>query len=170
MSLPPQVIIRQLREANGYLELGMSEHALGVLERLNDIDEVRVEIACLRGMALRELKRYREAIPPLLIAAEAQPQDINLWIALGWCYKRIGRLDLAIDALERARKVRPNEALILYNLACYWSLMKNKEMSLQYLARALSLDETYRLMIPDETDFDPLRGDPDFQTLTSIIV
>ena len=46
---------------------------------------------------------------------------LSLWLALGWCYKRIGRIDLAIESLEEALSIEPNDALIHYNLACYWS-------------------------------------------------
>ena len=35
---------------------------------------------------------------------------------------------------------------------------------------ALRIDPRYRTMIDDESDFDPLRTDPDFLALTSIIV
>ena len=53
---------------------------------------------------------------------EAEPENVRAWLALGWCHKRTGRIDLAIDALEAARNADPDEPLILYNLACYWSL------------------------------------------------
>ena len=46
-------------------------------------------------------------------------------LALGWCYKRTNRLAQAIDSLERALREHPDEALLHYNLACYWSLAAN---------------------------------------------
>ncbi len=42
--------------------------------------------------------------------------------ALGWCYKRLARLDLAIHSLEQALVDDPECALLHYNLACYSSL------------------------------------------------
>jgi tetratricopeptide (TPR) repeat protein len=80
---------------------------------------------------------------------------------------------LAIDALERAQETDPEPstaALLDYNLACYWSLAGKKNRALSSLARAFAIDPNYRDQVGDEPDFDPLRADPDFRELTSIIV
>ena len=74
------------------------------------------------GEALRALERCAEALEPLGRVAEAEAENVNAWLALGWCHKRTGRLDLAIDAMEAALAADPEEPLIHYNLACYWSL------------------------------------------------
>jgi Flp pilus assembly protein TadD len=124
----------------------------------------------LRGQALRAADRFDEAIEPLKRAAEAEPTNLEAWLALGWCYKRISRIDLAIEALDQALAVDPQEAIIPYNLACYWSLAGNARLALQYLAQALSIDPQYRQLAEKESDFDPIRSDPGFQSLTSIIV
>ena len=97
--------------------------------------------------------------------AEAEAENVNAWLALGWCHKRTGRLDLAIDAMEAALAADPEEPLIHYNLACYWSLAGGKLQALRYLEGALALDSSYRRMIDGETDFDALRGDPDFRAI-----
>ncbi|MBX3413508.1 MAG: tetratricopeptide repeat protein [Pirellulales bacterium] len=148
----------------------MAQHALNLLEPVTEAGTFHGHVQYLRGAALRELKRYADAIAPLGEAGELKPSNINVWLALGWCQKRLGRLDLAIEALEQAREIRPNEAVVHYNLACYWSLARNKERALDCLARALDIDADYRDLIGNEPDFDPLRSDPDFQALTSIIV
>lgn len=163
--------LKQLaREAEGYLELNLPEHALAVLDRVGDPGSFRSTFAYLRGEALRELRRWNEALVPLREAAEMAPSDIRIWLALGWCYKRIGRLDLAIEALEEALEARPDEALIHYNLACYWCLAENKERTLHYLARSFDLDSQYRDLVAAESDFNALRADPDFQAIVSINV
>jgi hypothetical protein len=41
---------------------------------------------------------------------------------------------------------------------------------LVYLTRALELDPSYRDLVADEHDFDPIRGHPGFQELTGVIV
>lgn len=163
-------IQRTLREVEGYLELGMPQNALALLVRLNDPGTFRGQKLYLTGEALRSLNRHVDAILALEEAADLLPSNIHVWLALAWCRKRTGRLDLAIGALERAEEVSPEEAIVHYNLACYWSLAGKKQRSLAYLSRAISLDANYRDLLIDEPDFDPIRSDPEFRALTEIIV
>lgn len=142
----------------------MATHALAALDRLPD-DSHDGRAFYLRGESLRSLERYTEAIAPLQQAARAMPDDLHVCIALGWCYKRTGRLDLAIDALQQALIVRPQDALLRYNLACYLSLAGKKRGALRNLSKALAIDPDYRQRIESEPDFDPLRNDPDFQAV-----
>jgi len=166
-----QIRLRQIeRHAEGYLELGMAEHALDVLDRLGDAANLSPHCLYLRGEALRELGRYEEALRPLRRASEADPDNIHVWLAIGWCHKRTARVDLAIKALDRALEGEPANALIQYNLACYLSLAGQKQRALAHLSQALALDSRYRTLVHDEPDFDPIRSDPEFQALTSIIV
>jgi Flp pilus assembly protein TadD len=156
------------REAEGYLELGMAEHALRTLDRLGDPADFDSHALYLWGESLRTLERYFEAIMPLQRAAKAAPNDSRIRIALGWCYKRTGRLDLAIDALEQALLVEPDEVLLRYNLACYLSLAGQKRRALRYLSQALAIDPAYRALVETESDFDPLRADPEFQAICGV--
>lgn len=161
---------RVLREVEGYLELNMPQTALDLLSRLKDPGTFRGQQLYWTGEALRALNRHSEAIGVLEQAADLLPSNIHVWLALGWCRKRTGRLDLAIGALERAEEASPEEAIVHYNLACYWSLAGKTQRALAYLSRAIALDSNYRDLIGDEHDFDPIRSDPEFLALTQIIV
>ena len=157
--------IKLQREAEGYLELGLSRRALDVLARLGDPARLDGHSLYLWGEALRDLDRFEDALVPLGRASEIEPENIHIWIALGWCHKRLGRLDLAIEALEEALAADPDESLIHYNLACYWSLAGNKQRALGYLEQSLSLDSSYARRTAAEPDFDPIRDDPEFQAV-----
>jgi Flp pilus assembly protein TadD len=153
------------REAEGYLELDMPTQALETLARLGAPANFDVDALYLWGEALRALQRPFEALVPLERAARQAPEDVRVRIALGWCYKRTGRLDLAIESLEQALAVAPDEALLRYNLACYLSLAGQKRRALGYLAQALETDPVYRELLESESDFDPIRSDPEFQAI-----
>ena len=157
-------------EAEGYLELGMPQHALDALARLGEPAKFSSHAFFLWGDALKDLQRYTESLVPLAQAARIAPSDIRAWLAMGWCYKRLGRIDLAIEALQNALASTPGEAILHYNLACYYSLAGDKNLALAHLAEALILDPRYRDLISTEHDFDPIRSDADFQMLTSVIV
>ncbi len=177
---------QNIRHAEGYLDLLMAfadkwtlptelRDRLGcrALDALRDVratERQRGYIEYLRGQALRAMEHYQDAIAPLQRSAEADPENINAYLALGWCYKRIGRLDAAIQSLEEAIEFAPDEAILHYNLACYWSLCKNKQFAIQFLSQAFELDGHYRELAAEEADFDTIREDPEFQMLTNVVV
>ena len=77
---------------------------------------------------------------------------------------------LEARAARGVHAVQPQDALVHYNLACYWSLAKNKRQALVYLSRAFDLEDAYRALVADEPDFDPIRDDPAFQALLRVAV
>lgn len=156
-------IRRELDEAEGYLLLELPLRTLEILEGRPDWASMQFEASLLKGEALRALTRYREALKPLETASALRPGDPRVALALGWCYKRTNRLAQAIDSLEQALREHPREALIHYNLACYWSLAGTAHKAIDALSTALELDDELRRLIPLEADFDRLRGNPDFQ-------
>ena len=157
-------------QAEGYLELGMPRQALDALSRLGDRGEFGAHALYLRGEAYRTLELYADALKPLGESVLTDRGNVHAWLALAWCQKRTGRVDLAIESIEHALDVSPHEVLLHYNLACYLSLVGDKPRALRHLSRSLKIDPRYRKLIDDEPDFDPLRSDPGFLALTGIIV
>jgi tetratricopeptide (TPR) repeat protein len=158
------------RQAEGYLELGMPEHALESILRLESDHGFGPKAYYLWGESLRYLERYEEALGPLQKAADLTPENASVWLALGWCHKRTVQISLAIRDMESALEHAPAAALLHYNLACYLSLERHRQRAMFHLAQALTLNGNYRTLIDSESDFDPIRSDPEFQALTSTIV
>lgn len=156
-----------LSAAEGYLLLGLFPQALASLDEIPEGDGETTPVDLLRGEALRSLERHSEALEAYNRAFAVNPQDVSLLLSMAWCYKRTSQLPRAITALEQARRIDPGQAIIPYNLACYWTLAGNREEALSCLRRALTQDATLRKLIPDESDFDSLRDDPDFRQLVS---
>lgn len=173
------LLVRAIEEAEGYTELGfgmvgqlrqlMLEHALRSLQRRGSLVHANGRACYLLGEALRELGRYEDALLPLERSADLVPDDIHVLLALGWCYKRTGQLAKAIEVLERAVKVDSGEAVLHYNLACYWSLARNRTLALRCLSQALEIDSNFRDLVSDEPDFNALRHDSGFIAITSVI-
>lgn len=161
---------RLLREAEGYLELCMPAQALAALDRIEQPGTFRGQWLFFRGEALRAQEQYDRAIEPLALSADLLPSNLQVWLALGWCYKRTGKLNAAIESLEQALEVEPDDPLVQYNLACYHSLRGEARRALAYLSQAISANPSFRDLVADEPDFDPLRSDPEFKSLTSVVV
>ena len=187
MSKAKQAFRQQLlNEAEGYLDLilvfvdrwklatalrdRLAYRALDCLNRIDWPEDQQGEVFYLKGQAYRAMERYRQAVPLLQTAAQFEPFNVPVWLALGWCYKRCGRLDLAIESLEAGLLYDDHQAILHYNLACYWSLVENHKLSVAYLTRALELDSEYRKLVADEPDFDAVREDPEFQSLLTVVV
>jgi len=178
---------QQLREVEGYLDLltalserwpltpevrdRLAQRALDTLDLIEaESDEnLLLDVHYLRGETLRAMTRFSEAIVSLHLAAELSPGNVHTQLALGWCYKRTARLDLAIEALENGLIESPDEAILHYNLACYWSLAGNKRIALEFLSNAIDIDSTFRGHMADESDFDPIRDLPEFRAITNAI-
>jgi tetratricopeptide (TPR) repeat protein len=157
---------RSTREAEGYLELGMHRHALEALERTQHRELLGFQASYLAGEALRGLGRDEEALAMYEQSAELNPENVDLYVAMGTCYRRLGEIDVAIEVLEDALIVEPASAVVLYQLACYWSLAKRPRRSLSFLTRALDQDWQLSAMLAAEPDFDTIRHYPRFRTLS----
>lgn len=184
MTDPVRIHRQQLvREAEGYLDLAtaFSEHwplptdvrdalclrAIATLERVEHAGGMSGQIFFLHGQALRHMLHYGEAIPFFCAAAEHDPSNVHIYLSLAWCYKRIRRLDLAIESLESALQEEPGLAILHYNLACYWALAGNVRCCVRYLSQSFDLEPNYRDLIHKESDFDSLRNHPQFLNVMS---
>ena len=68
----------------------------------------------------------------------------------------------ATDVMTRALEEHPDNANVLYNLACCESLAGERERALEHLLRAAELDERTAKWAQGDADLDPIRDDPRF--------
>jgi tetratricopeptide (TPR) repeat protein len=173
-----------LRRATGYLELGellvdgevgppatarrLLERAIAELGQLSDAERRSPGPSLVEGEALRALGLWQAALEPLGRATDGRGH-LEAWLGIGWCQKRLGRLDLAIAALGRGLEAFPNQALLLYNLACYHSLAGDVPAAVDHLTRAIAIDCRFRDLTGAEHDFDAIRQDPRFVAVTTVM-
>ena len=159
---------KHLLAAEGYLSLGMPDHALQALKQVSDPGDAAYQCLLLRGDALRAKLDHHQALHCFRQALELNPESLEAFMGMAWCYKRIDRLDQSIESMRQAYQHHPDVSVVLYNLACYYSLDHNKEQALSWLGRALRMDRSLAKLIPAETDFDSLRHDPAFRHLLEL--
>ncbi len=159
----PSDFRRKMELAEGYLLLEMAGQAVRELESVRRAGQGDVEWHRLHGEALRMDHRHTEALESFHEVQRLHPDELTTLMAMAWCYKRVDRLPDAIEIMKRAYDEHPQVPVVLYNLACYYSLAGEKALALSWLGRAIRMDPDVRSLIPGETDFDPLRDDPDFQ-------
>ncbi|MFN2112942.1 MAG: DUF1028 domain-containing protein [Anaerolineales bacterium] len=71
----------------------------------------------------------------------------------------------AVKSMVDANQKYPDDAPILYNLACFEALAGNPVDSLEHLGQAISLDRSFRDAARTDADFDSLRDQADFKEL-----
>jgi Flp pilus assembly protein TadD len=70
------------------------------------------------------------------------PTNALSYTALAFCLYRLGRNDEALAAYEKALTVAPENPQVLYNCACYWSLVGDEEKCRDFLTRAFQYVES----------------------------
>ena len=102
-------VARRVREAAGYLELGLAQRVLDCLTGLEPLGPFEAEAAMLRGAAMQKQERFEEAAVAFHQAALATPAptDKTAWLALSLCYRQCGDVDRAIQTLGTARGALP---------------------------------------------------------------
>ncbi len=76
-----------------------------------------------------------------------------------------GEYDKAAELLERVRAEHPDDATVLYNLACAESLRGRNAEALERLAEAVAQQERFRELARTDSDFESLRDEPRFREL-----
>ena len=73
--------------------------------------------------------------------------------------------DKAIEVFRELLAETPDDAGVLYNLACAESLDGRRDDALEHLSRAVEQDESFRAFAGKDADFDPIREDPRFSAI-----
>jgi tetratricopeptide (TPR) repeat protein len=74
--------------------------------------------------------------------------------------------DAAAAELSEAHERYPEDAGILYNLACAESLAGRRDEALAHLKQAIELDASFAELAPTDDDFEAIRGEPEFSAVT----
>lgn len=132
---------RAIEAAQGYLMLDLPDAALRRLGIFADSDVASPAVEQLRGEAFRLKEDYERSAAALRTRFD-DAENLDLQMGKAWCFKRTGRLDKAIESMRAAYRGSPKVAIVLYNLACYFSLAGEKEEALSWLARAFRMDSS----------------------------
>jgi tetratricopeptide (TPR) repeat protein len=157
--------IQEYREARPYLDrwmqTGQGEATMLYYRGLCDIGEEKFESALAElqaseragpapqemgnvlfytGYSLKELDRCEEAIPLLERAARFDPDEIDIYNLLGFCFFKTARYAAAVDRFERAIALDPGSAIDYANLATNLRELGRTEEAIAMYRKALSLD------------------------------
>ena len=95
------------------------------------------------------------------------PEDVRARILLASNLAWLGRNEEAAQALQIAIALRPNDANILYNAACTYAILQNKQEALGLLKKLDEMGHLNKGYARQDSDFECLHGDPEFEALVA---
>jgi adenylate cyclase len=96
---------------------------------------------------------------------ELNPDDARAWYLSAAALMRLGERDQALERTRRAFAVDPEDAGVLYNLACNYSLAGIPDEAINHLKKALENGFGQREWLEHDSALDPIRTDPRFEAL-----
>lgn len=86
-------------------------------------------------------------------------------VLLGDAYTRRGEFAKGLELDLRLSRIKPENKLIRYNLACSYALTGQKDQALTSLDKAVELGYRDIEHLRQDHDLDPIKSDPRFQTI-----
>ncbi len=90
------------------------------------------------------------------------PDDARAHIYYAQNLAKLGNIDAAREAGKKAYELSPNDAVMLYNLACLFSRLEEKESAVDYLKEACNAGYQNFEWIKRDSDFDNIRNEPGY--------
>jgi len=127
---------------------------------------------CLSVEPLMKLGRSEEALDAarqgIKVAdahLELNPDDARAWYTSAAPLMRLGQRDQALERARRALAIDPEDAGVLYNVACVYALAGCTEEALDHLDKAIQTGFGHREWVQTDSDLDSIREEPRFQAL-----
>jgi tetratricopeptide (TPR) repeat protein len=137
----------------------------------DEIDAPAGTFVFVRDLAAKRAAVAEEPETTVLVAGgkPGEAFEPSAWerSAPAFAYWGTREWDKAIEILEQTLEEYGEDPAVLFNLACAESLAGRRDDALNHLRRSVELDETFAELAEKDTDFDPIRDDPEFASAIS---
>jgi beta-lactamase regulating signal transducer with metallopeptidase domain/tetratricopeptide (TPR) repeat protein len=127
------------------------------LHRFQDFAGHKQWLRSSRQSAWREVEQHFDDY------TRRHPESARAWFNLGYARIEGDRAREAIPAFRRALDMGYRKPTTMYNLACAYSLLEQKDEAFGWLFKALDAGFDASGMLRGDDDLDNLRGDPRFR-------
>lgn len=142
--------------AQGYTELGMFEDANDELENVDPFNRTTPEVLSIRAAIYHGLKKWELLRVVALQLTRLEPENIQWVVSLAHATRRAVSIEFARDILVAAQSLFPKEAIIPFNLACYYCQLGEIDAAKDYLGQAFWIDPLWREAALEDGDLEPL--------------
>ena len=165
VAVEPGVIVEEHNEVHG--DGGQEELYVVVFGHATftvageEADAPAGTLVFVRDPAVKRAAVAHEAGTTLLCVGGRPGQPFRI---SGWEYSRRaearvkeGDREGAVRIMEKLLAERPNDPVVLYDVACFESLAGRRDAALEHLRIALERDPSLREYVADDPDLDPIR-------------
>jgi TolB-like protein len=151
---------------------GQSEKAVRLYESAMRVRPEDYQSPLLVAQSYDDLGRREEARAARLKGIELaeqhvglNPEDVRALYMAANGMAALGQTERAREWAGRARALRPEDPMVLYNVSCIFSLLGCLDDALNCLENAFRLGLRYKGWYQHDSNLDPLRSHPRFQDL-----
>jgi non-specific serine/threonine protein kinase len=119
------------------------------------------------GLREEAESHFRAACELLQAQLKVDPDDVQVLAGLAICQTKLGSKDEALANIERAIRLEPRNATLIYDASVVYALLGRTNVALEYLSRALAQGYS-RAEAECDPDLDSLRGTPEYQALAAV--
>lgn len=152
---------------------GKLEEAVRLFERATDVRE-DFQALLLRALAIEGLHEherakaaYRRALDAIELQLDLNPEDTRALTLGAGCRARLGEGEKAIEWIHRADSIDPDDAVIMYAIACVYGVLGASENAIAYLQRAVQAGFGNFGWIENDPDLDSIRADERYKSIIS---
>ena len=172
MRLDPNLFEAPYWYSQMQLSQGNYEEAIRLGDRANLLRPEDYQCLSFVGLALKSLGRHEEALgyfrrQSKLIEAhlEQHPDDARACIMGASATANVGDEEKSAYYAARAMAVDPEDPMVLYNVACSFSILGKTRDALDALEKAVNFGWGDKGWLEHDSDLDPLRQDPRYIAL-----
>jgi tetratricopeptide (TPR) repeat protein len=118
--------------------------------------------------SFNQRSKWRDAAKRFEDYAHANPQKGRAWFNLGFASLAADRPEASIDAFKRALDLNYRKPTTMYNLACGYARIDQKDQAFDWLFKALDAGFESAGTLRGDEDLDNLRGDPRYRKALEI--
>lgn len=135
---------RIILAAQGYLELGMFDHARKEIDLLADDAKGGPEALEILALSLMGQSRWVEALDLASALCELRPKEPGGHIHKAYCLHELGRTEEALRVLLDGPEVLKRKSVFFYNAGCYYAKLGRVDEAVAMLEKSFELDEGLR--------------------------
>ena len=171
IELDPKQFEARYFQARAWYQHGDLERAVELFEeaaRVREDHEARYFAAqtyTALGRDATARQAYERALPVIDKHLELNPHDARAWTMAAVSHSRLGDRESGLASAQRALDADPEDAAVLYNVACFYALEGEPDSAIGCLERASEAGFAHREWIEHDPDLDSIRDDPRFRAL-----